>query len=144
MRWISKAKRQLRNSALHPTEKENNAFPQLHWPSKPWNSGAEKLISEDQAVPVNWVKVSQVLPLWVNSKEDGSAPQVQNKGQEGMSIYVYIFCHLFSSFILVCYSFVCALLKMTVFFFIVTIKYSHSSRLYIKCKEEEEEGEETT
>lgn len=63
MRWVSKAERQLRKSARYPTEKQNNAFPQLCWPSKPWNSGAEKLIHEDRAVPVNWVKVSQALPI---------------------------------------------------------------------------------
>lgn len=48
MRRVSKAERQLRKSARHPTEKENNAFPQLRWPSKPWNSGAEKLIRTER------------------------------------------------------------------------------------------------
>lgn len=68
MRRVSKAEKQLHRSARHPTENENNKLPQLCWPSKPWNSEAEKLISEDPAVSVNWVKVSQVLPLWVNIK----------------------------------------------------------------------------
>lgn len=74
MRRVSKAERQLHRSARHPTEKENNKLPQLRWPSKPWNSGAEQLISEDPVVSVNWVKVSQVLPLWVNIKRTAILP----------------------------------------------------------------------
>lgn len=64
MRWLSKAERQQCESIHHPTEKENNTFPQLCWPSKPGNSEPEKLICEGLAVPVNWVEVSRIITFW--------------------------------------------------------------------------------
>lgn len=113
MRRVSKAERQLRKSARHPTEKENNAFPQLRWPSKPWNSGAEKLISKDWAVPVNWVKVSQVLPLWYNTKRTVTLPRYEIRDSGAcLLVYLYLFLNLFKiSSVLFCYSFVWALLR---------------------------------